>query len=474
MKTLWEMEWKRKFSVNFYKNLKLKLAEMSFFKDFLHDRRGDPYPSLMHGEEKLSGGHYFAKNSERYFCSFFPYATYDMKLHALDGACGFGIHAKLGDVKILLLQENGALSVLFNGEKHETAYRFASGMRFLVTARKNNFEIYFDYGDMPEFIMELTAEHLAGIHAEKEFKNTFTSLLCEGEAELSNVSSYMDSGLSQADIRPVKYENGDIILENGKMYFTLTLRMHTEMYQGVFSWVPGTMEFELTGAIFFDDGDGFWESDVATTLKFNRKTGKWLLWVCSFARDHVLGFCESEGDFRFGVNVADITLMKKAEESDPLTRLVGFWGDEDPDIIYDEERGVWVFVCCRLLSQENKRGYGYYLFEGDSPDRPDRFIASSSSGEETGGSLLKLDGKLYLICGNSFKLRSNYRIYTLPDMQSCNTMKFDHDDGGFRGWGTIVPVKMGSRTRFFHLTFDRHNASDFNWSYGNLYCFEAE
>ena len=53
-------------------------------------------------------------------------------------------------------------------------------------------------------------------------------------------------------------------------------------------------------------------------------------------------------------------------------------------------------------------------------------------------------------------------------------MEFDYDDGGFRGWGTIVPLKMGTRTRYFHLTFDRHNASNYNWSYGNLYCFEAE
>jgi hypothetical protein len=31
---------------------------------------------------------------------------------------------------------------------------------------------------------------------------------------------------------------------------------------------------------------------------------------------------------------------------------------------------------------------------------------------------------------------------------------------------------MGSRIRRFWLTFDRHNGSDYEWSYGNLYCFE--
>ena len=49
----------------------------------------------------------------------------------------------------------------------------------------------------------------------------------------------------------------------------------------------------------------------------------------------------------------------------------------------------------------------------------------------------------------------------------------DYDDGGFRGWGTVIPVKQGTRTRYYWLTFDRHKGSDYNWSYGNLYCFEG-
>ena len=73
------------------------------------------------------------------------------------------------------------------------------------------------------------------------------------------------------------------------------------------------------------------------------------------------------------------------------------------------------------------------------------------------------------MCGNDFKSRANYRIYTKNNMY---TAKFDFDDGGFRGWGTLMPIKFGSRTRYFHMTFDRHNGSDYNWSYGNIYCYE--
>ena len=35
-------EFKRKFSLSMYKNLKIKLGEMSFFKDYVHDTRGNP------------------------------------------------------------------------------------------------------------------------------------------------------------------------------------------------------------------------------------------------------------------------------------------------------------------------------------------------------------------------------------------------------------------------------------------------
>ena len=51
---------------------------------------------------------------------------------------------------------------------------------------------------------------------------------------------------------------------------------------------------------------------------------------------------------------------------------------------------------------------------------------------------------------------------------------FRYPDGGFRGWGCVMPVRLASRTRYFWLTFDRHNGSDYRWSYGNIYCFEAD
>ena len=43
---LHEIPFKRRFSVNLYRNLELKMGEMSLYKDWVHTDRGDPYPVL--------------------------------------------------------------------------------------------------------------------------------------------------------------------------------------------------------------------------------------------------------------------------------------------------------------------------------------------------------------------------------------------------------------------------------------------
>ena len=228
------------------------------------------------------------------------------------------------------------------------------------------------------------------------------------------------------------------------------------------------MEIELCGALFYDSGDGKWCGDVAASILYHREDKKWYLWVCSFAHDHILGHSCFEGDPRFGVNVIDLTLMPKAAEGADISEFAGFSGDEDPDFFYDKDSGKWMMSICRLDPSIKK--YKYVFFESDSPFENYRFIGKGLDGAETGGSFVKVNGELFFLCGNDFNKRANYRIYHKGGMTEA---KFDYDDGGFRGWGTLMPVKMGSRTRYFWMTFDRHNGSTYTWSYGNIYCFEA-
>ena len=85
----------------------------------------------------------------------------------------------------------------------------------------------------------------------------------------------------------------------------------------------------------------------------------------------------------------------------------------------------------------------------------------------------KINGEYYFVCGSDFGTRARYDIYKYNDFSKYDKLICDYDDGGFRGWGTVFSVPVGSRIRHFHITFDRHNASGYNWSYGNLYVYEA-
>lgn len=308
-----DREWKRQFSLSFYKNMKLKLAEMTFLKDFVTDRRGDLYPILNKSTdclESVSGERYCVTEgtAERWIGGFFPYATYEI-----------------------------------------------------------------------------------------------------------------------------------------------------------------TAELELTCALFYDVGDGFWCGDVAASVCYHREARMWYLWVCSFSHGHRLAHASFAGDPRFGINVIDVTLMEKAPDGTPPTAFLGFPGDEDPDFFYDAEKGRWLMAVCRI-DPENGQQYRYYFFESSHPFESYRYLGRGKPGCETGGSFVRIGGETAFVCGNDFHAVSNYRVYTRNGMTNA---RFNYPDGGFRGWGTVLPIPMGSRTRCFWMTFDRHNGSDYNWSYGNLYVFEA-
>jgi hypothetical protein len=170
---------------------------------------------------------------------------------------------------------------------------------------------------------------------------------------------------------------------------------------------------------------------------------------------------------RFGVNVVDVTVMAPSAD-EAFTDFLGIKGDEDPDFYLNEKDNKWYMAICRI--DRALGAYRYAFFTSDDPFKDYRYIGKGLDGAETGGSFVMLEGEPAFICGNDFNKRANYRIYTSDGMREA---EFDFDDGGFRGWGAVLPLPSGNRTRYFLLTFDRHNGSDYGWSYGNVYCFEG-
>jgi len=468
-----------------YKDKRIFLSRMSFSKDFIGCTRGDPYPILRNeGQftESICDGKYTLAGKsesafcERLLCRHFPYATYRLKLLSLDRECGFTLMRSDGiSASVLFFLSRGEVCARCGDDILKSEIPLSEAKELLLTCRRDKFDIYVGTAHSCVYAGTFTVPAFADSAKRSVFIGTSVCLHSSG-AVVSCADSFIDCGVSQADIRAVRYENGEVMLDGGKVYFTVSVRMQAECYQGIFSWVPGTCELEMTGALFFDAGDGIYGNDVASSLLYHREGKKWLLWVCSFSRGHVLAYASFEGDVRFGVNAVDVTLMERMKDGDPDTAFLGKAGDEDPDFIYDAERKIWRMAVCRLVRNGNsgKNEYRYFYFESENPFTGYRHIAHSANGAETGGSLLRHGGKYYLVCGNRFDRRAEYRYYSLPDMSAPSVLRCDYDDGGFRGWGTVISVRLGSRTKYYHLTFDRHNASSYNWSYGNLYCFEAE
>ena len=460
---------KRKFSVSMFKNLKIRLGEMSFSKDFVGTDRGDLYPILEKSEdclERVAGNRYAVEGGRvaRLFCQFFPFATYEAAFSLKEGHVGFRF--RLPDAEAAVLLEGDCIS--FRSGDLEERIALPEGMErgsLLVSCRPRAFDLYVRKNGKPEWLRTVYVDAFADSNRESAFEDAYVFLDVEGRAEVSCVTACVDNGISLADIRPIRYENGDVILENGAMFFTASIRLQEGAMQGIFSWRPGTAELSMTGALYFDCGDGKWRNYLASVILYHREWKKWLLWTSSFEHEHVLAHGTSEGDPRFGVNVVDVTLMTRAKEGDTYFDFVGFRGDEDPDLLYDGEK--WLFALCRL--DPSVGGYRYAFFESEDPFEGFRYLGCGKAGSETGGSFFRMDGETFFLCGNGYDRASEYRIYGKDGM---TTASFNYPDGGFRGWGAPFSVKMGSRTRHFWLTFDRHNGSTYEWSYGNLYCFE--
>lgn len=479
------MTFSRKFSLNFRKNLRVPMTKMTFTSDFTNTVRGDLYPIIEKvGEvnESVCSSVYTVKANggsvERLMGAFFPFATYQMDIKSADGSAGFVFAAPEARAEILF--EKGEWESYISIKHNDGDARFIlegelpESFSLLITARCGFFDIYTGIDGSIDLIGSAEVPSFRASNNDSFYHKAKVHVKLCGSVSLSGAESYVDCGIGQADVRPFRYENGDLFMENGRIFIAFSVRNECGGYQGVLAWVPGTADFEMTGAIFYSIGNGKIYGDVATAYVFDRNEKVWHLWQRSGAGGHVLAYAKFTADVRYGVNVVDVKplpLMTEENLDDKL--LLGKKGDEDPDFFYDEKRKKWLFALCRVIEETKK--YQYCFFESDRPDTGYEFIGQGPAGEETGGSIVKLDGKIYFVCGNDFKATSSYRVYEWGKFDSFEPLKSDYPDGGFRGWGTVMPVDFGTRRRYFWLTFDRKLMNqNHNWSYGNLYCFEAE
>ncbi len=527
--TPFDLYFHRKYSINPYKTQRLPMGGMSMFKDWVHTDRGEPYPLLSStgaGEETVVGGTYSFASAEggkrvRLLGQHFPYQTYELRVGALsEGAsAGFEIAARAERgsaytpetaprLTVTIRREGETVRILRSltiGEEQSEQTEpceplpFEQGVYFQLGSRGKSFDLYVRRGGTVSYCTTLREDAFAPIAAHGTFVNTSAALAVSvpagGTVTVSDVTFFLDGGVSHADMKPVRYEDGTVVTDHGKVFLTMSSRLHEGGYQSVWTLDPSTADLSLIGAIFFDCGDGVWCSDVGTSLLYDRRMDEWLLWSVSFSHGHILCHARMKGDVRFGVNIVDVTLMDTEKRTETAADSLGsvsgavrsfradlsddrLWlgktGDEDPDLIWDTAHGRWLMTICRVVNDNGKNRYRYFLFESAEPFTGFRYVAQTDRGENTGGLMILWDGDIYFCCGSDFAVHSRYYIFKLPALGEPHELRCDFPDGGFRGWGTVFSVLCGSRTRTYWITFDRHGGSSYNWSYGNLYLYEAE
>lgn len=473
---------RRLFSVNLRKKMRIKLAGMSFENDFTVTHRGNMYPAvdiLPGTAEKIENGVYSVSGGRirRLVCEHFPFAEYSINLLELNGKAGFCFLNNCSDVRTDIYIEstdmgyNAAYSAdgaaVFFGE---TIPLSAESVSF--GTRGKTVDVYYKVNG--HFNLAGSTD-IPALEDACCYPYPFKALFyCEAESFATDkLEVYLDNGSAFADMKPIRYTDGTTMIRDGKIYMTMSSRAGSGGYQSIVSWIPGTCEFALEGALFFDvDGKNRISGDIASCVLYDREKSEFLIWMCAFSSGHILGHGRTDSDILRGISVIDISLMERRDGSGE-EEFFGLEGDEDPDFYYDNAKGKWYLSVCRVRDFVSRRTYSYVKFESDDPFCGYRFYAATGKTGETGGMTAQIGGRKYFMCGAEFSAVSEYRIYDADTLSMICEARYDYLDGGFRGWGTLLPVKCGNRERVFQMTFDRVLSCDYNWSYGNLYVFEA-
>jgi hypothetical protein len=309
---------------------------------------------------------------------------------------------------------------------------------------------------------------LRKIEVINSFQSNLFLKLKEGKVDIRKVGSALTSGMGLADIRAITYENGDPLLDKGRLWYTMTVRGMglPHPVQGVFSMNPSVFDIKMEGIIVFDRKDGLLRNEVASHIYYDRKDSIWRGLTTGFSsfaskteKKQLLSI-ESKKDPRFGFSIMQATPF-------------GMVGDyEDPHLLYDSKVKKW-----RMLTCVKEDGYKAIMLESDSWNKGYTKIAGPVAFNSTGTSIQKIGNQFYCFSGS--KDRKIY-IYSYPDLKEAGTLKMDlppwDETTGSRVWPNVVQLPDGYPFRYVALMMDRFNYPGLqspNWTYGALYLYHG-
>jgi hypothetical protein len=307
----------------------------------------------------------------------------------------------------------------------------------------------------------------------KQYLNSYHSNLAinikNGAVKIKRAQMALTAGMGLADIRPITYETGEPMLDQGRLWYTMSIRGRglPHPIQGVFSLNPTVFDIKFEGIIVFDRNDGLLRNEVASHIFFDRKDNMWRGVTTGFSayanpenEKKQLLIIESKRDPRFGFSVMS-------------ARSFQMVGDmEDPQMLFDTKAKKWRMIACK-----NQNGYKAILLESAHWDKGYKQIAGPVTHNSTGTSLQKIGDKLFCFSGSS---ENKIYIYTYPDLKEAGTLKVDlppwNETSGSRVWPNVIQLPQGYPFKYIALMMDRFNYPGIqgqNWTYGTLYLYHG-
>lgn len=280
----------------------------------------------------------------------------------------------------------------------------------------------------------------------------------------------LSCGSAIADIRPLTYEDGSPLIENNRLYYSVSSRTGGAG-PAILELHLGTCELKMTGVLRTSYEHQMWQG-MASHIMYDRTTGFWQVTIPLHKTDpatgkwtHLLAVKKSFSDLRYGATRLDFELLDYEKPT---------IGDEDAQIFYDSDLKRWVMIYASTRQPDGSRGN--YILRMQTSKRPDggfrdyRFATNVSS---TGVTSTLVGGKRYVFSGDvQSDGHNNYPVFSFPDLVKVGQLNLDVTDGGTRGWNNVTPFPEGLDTRYVFLAFDRGVTTDENpWTYGRLHLY---
>ena len=301
----------------------------------------------------------------------------------------------------------------------------------------------------------------------RSFEFRLLTKLNAGESVITKeATASLTTGAGQADLCAITYKDGAPLLEQGRLWFTMTIRGR-HFPQGVFSMDPSVFDVRLEGIIAFDRNDGLLRNELASHIYYDTDAKEWrgltVGMSAYYDTDKKIGkqlwAISSKKDPRFGFSI-----MKAKPVILPNS-------SEDPHIIYDQEAQKWRVLACA----KGGAGFPATLYESDKWDGPYKVIAGPVDVNSTGCLLQKFGSKYYALFGSHDR---KFYVYSYPDLKQLGSLDMFRppwdDKINTRCWPNVIPLPDGYPAPYISLTMDRVNYPGVGgWTYGALYLYHG-